>query len=293
MNQHFFLLPDGRKLCYALYGQPGAKPVFYFHGTPGSRLEPLLLHVYNKNIELLLQTFGIRLIAVDRPGLALSDYNVNNSFRSFATDVSLLAAHLDIRSANVLGWSGAGTFILALAFHFPQLITGAFIITGFTKSFSDKDVFTNMHANKYYFGAAKYTPWLLRSALHIVGKKATDKPMPQWLSGLPEVDYELMKTPMVMRQFSTVTINEACRLHTKGAVQEAALYFKETGYDLSQIHQPIHYWWGTADNVVIDAHPKAVAEEAPNAFMHYKEGEGHVSIYVRYFEEVLATIAKQ
>ena len=38
-----FRLPDGRTLAYAEYGAPGGKPVFYFHGSAGSRLEPAML----------------------------------------------------------------------------------------------------------------------------------------------------------------------------------------------------------------------------------------------------------
>ncbi len=30
-------LKDGRFLSYAEYGDPQGKPVFFFHGTPGSR----------------------------------------------------------------------------------------------------------------------------------------------------------------------------------------------------------------------------------------------------------------
>src|SRR6476659_10912359 len=95
-NQYFLTLTDGRKLSYALYGTPAGKPVFYFHGTPSSRLEPLLLNVYNKDLEQLLLQYGIYLIAVDRPGVGLSTYNPNNSIQSFAADVQQLATKLHI-----------------------------------------------------------------------------------------------------------------------------------------------------------------------------------------------------
>ena len=36
-------LPDNRRLAYAEYGTPNGHPVFYFHGSGTSRLEPLLL----------------------------------------------------------------------------------------------------------------------------------------------------------------------------------------------------------------------------------------------------------
>jgi hypothetical protein len=33
------MLPDGRILAYLKVGDPTGRPVFYFPGTPGSRLE--------------------------------------------------------------------------------------------------------------------------------------------------------------------------------------------------------------------------------------------------------------
>jgi hypothetical protein len=33
-------LRDGRELSYAEYGASSGRPVFYFHGLPGSRLDP-------------------------------------------------------------------------------------------------------------------------------------------------------------------------------------------------------------------------------------------------------------
>ncbi|TKK71730.1 alpha/beta hydrolase [Ilyomonas limi] len=293
LNQYFLTLIDGRKLSYALYGPINGKPVFYFHGTPSSRLEPLLLNVYVKSLEQSLQQYNIQLIAVDRPGIGLSTYNLHNSFSSFAGDVQQLATHLHISSAGVLGWSGAGPFALSVAFHFPKLITAIYLITTFTKSFGEPAVFKVMHANKYYFGTAKYAPWLLRAIMNIVSKKPARKPMPKWLSGLPKVDYDCMNTPECIQHLSAVTICESCITGSRGSVQEASLYFNPTGYDIAQIQQPIHFWWGTADNVVPIIHAKAIAEHVPNANIHYKQDEGHLSIYIHYFEEVLAAIAKQ
>jgi pimeloyl-ACP methyl ester carboxylesterase len=293
MNQRFFTLSDGRKLSYALYGPPDGKPVFYFHGTPSSRLEPLLLNAYNKRLEQLLVQYHIHLIAIDRPGVGLSAYNPHNSFQAFASDVAQLAAHLPIANAGVLGWSGAGPFALALSFHFPKLISGVYIIAGFTRSFSEPNVFKVMHANKYYFGTARYAPWLLQTIMNSISKKPTDKSLPRWLSGLPEVDHDYLNKPEWMRQFSMVSICESCIKGAKGAVQEAGIYFNKSSYDIAQIQQPIHFWWGTQDRAVPIVHPKAIEAKAPNATMHYKRGEGHLSIYIRYFEEVLQTIARQ
>ncbi|RYY95141.1 MAG: alpha/beta hydrolase, partial [Chitinophagaceae bacterium] len=92
MNAQIHTLSDGRALCYALYGPVDGRPVLYFHGTPSSRLEPLLLNHFGGDLEGLLSVAGVRLIAVDRPGMGLSSYNPRNSFLATARDVSELCA---------------------------------------------------------------------------------------------------------------------------------------------------------------------------------------------------------
>ena len=37
-------LPDGRLLAYSIYGLPTGRPVYFFHGFPGSRLQAALVH---------------------------------------------------------------------------------------------------------------------------------------------------------------------------------------------------------------------------------------------------------
>ena len=58
-------LPDGRSLAYAEFGDPDGRPVLFFHGTPGYRLNP-----WTTDAEL--RSLGVRLIALDRPGVGRS-----------------------------------------------------------------------------------------------------------------------------------------------------------------------------------------------------------------------------
>jgi pimeloyl-ACP methyl ester carboxylesterase len=60
-------LRDGRRLGYAEGGDPAGRPLLYFHGWPGSRVEGRLG-------DEAARAKGVRLIALDRPGMGLSDY---------------------------------------------------------------------------------------------------------------------------------------------------------------------------------------------------------------------------
>ena len=59
-------LRDGRILSYAEYGDPCGKPIFFFHGTPGSR--------YFRPPDEITARLGVRLICVDRPGYGESTF---------------------------------------------------------------------------------------------------------------------------------------------------------------------------------------------------------------------------
>jgi pimeloyl-ACP methyl ester carboxylesterase len=67
-SSHSLYLRDGRRLGYAEYGDPQGLPVFFFHGTPGSRFE-----CGHADIADDFRRAGARLIAPDRPGIGLSD----------------------------------------------------------------------------------------------------------------------------------------------------------------------------------------------------------------------------
>ena len=150
-----------------------------------------------------------------------------------------------------------------------------------------------MNANKYYFGAAKYIPWLLRPVMNIVASKPSGKPLPKWVSGLPKVDHELMTEPKIIKHFTAVTTVESCKRGSKGIVYEAALYFNPFYYKISNIQCPIRFWWGTEDNVVPEIHAKTIENEAPEGKVFYKNNQGHLSIYVHCIEEILATLCNE
>lgn len=242
------------------------------------------------DIDGWLQKTRVQLIAIDRPGMGLSAFHPKGNFLSFAGDAEELMNALGIRTCPVLCWSGGGPYALAIAHQFPQHISNVYIICGFTRIF-DAEVTGQMNMNKWYFRSAKYMPWLLGAGLNFFKKMEPKKPVPRKLTGLPDVDWKYLKNPAHLNGLTRLTIKEASRNGAKGALHEARLYYDHFGFALSAIQQPVHYWWGTADNTVIHLHAEALEKEAPGARMHYKQGEGHLSIYLRYFEEVLKTIS--
>src|SRR6185295_2497152 len=87
-------LSDGRMLCYAEYGDPQGKPLLYFHGGPGSRLDMA-------PAEATFLEHGIRMIAPDRPGMGQSDRKGNRTLLDWADDIAELIDHLNLHRPSI------------------------------------------------------------------------------------------------------------------------------------------------------------------------------------------------
>jgi pimeloyl-ACP methyl ester carboxylesterase len=62
-------LPDGKRLCWAEYGDPDGRPVFLFHGNPGSRLacKPRALERWPEDVVALADHLEVEEFAVFGP----------------------------------------------------------------------------------------------------------------------------------------------------------------------------------------------------------------------------------
>src|SRR5688572_7771596 len=107
MKEGSVRLRDGRTLAYAEYGTPQGRPLFWFHGTPGSRLQYI---EFPESADL-----GLRVIAVDRPGCGLSDRKAGRTVAEWPADVAELADALGVDRYYVAGASGGGPYSLACA----------------------------------------------------------------------------------------------------------------------------------------------------------------------------------
>jgi pimeloyl-ACP methyl ester carboxylesterase len=109
------MLPDGRGVGYADWGDPDGRPVLFFHGTPASRLA----------VEC-----GVRLLSLDRPGIGLSDPAPGRSLLDWARDVDAFADALGLDRFAIAGWSGGGPYVLACAYALSDRLTDAAVLSG-------------------------------------------------------------------------------------------------------------------------------------------------------------------
>ncbi len=260
-----FTLADGRDVGYGEWGDPNGAPVFFFHGTPGSR-------ILTKTFEESANKKGIRLIGTDRPGYGLSTLHEGRTVLDHADDVRQLADHLGVDGFGVAGASGGGPYVFACAHEFPERVFGGLAIctVGPPESFSDEmrqmfeAVAANPEQSEQQMGMmiqmveadrAGYIKNLLENAI-------TDKWRP------------LAEQKVHMLEAFVDHHVEGQRNGAAGSLQEQKLILEPWGFDVEDIKVPIRIWVGALD--VLAPHAHWLHEKLKDSRLEVVEEAGHI-----------------
>ena len=114
---------DGRTLTIAECGDPDGFPVFFLHGTPGSRFA-------GQGFASAYADVGARVVTYDRPGYGGSDRLRGRRVVDCVADVSSIADSLGLERFAVTGVSFGGPHSLAVAARLPERVTRAACVVG-------------------------------------------------------------------------------------------------------------------------------------------------------------------
>jgi pimeloyl-ACP methyl ester carboxylesterase len=120
LNRGHCQAADGRLLGHRSAGPQDGAAVFFFTGTPGSRLDLEVGGVGDAAAER-----GMRLIVLERPGYGRSDRAPARRVVDRADDVRQAADALGVDPFAVVGYSGGGPHALACAACIPDRVTAA------------------------------------------------------------------------------------------------------------------------------------------------------------------------
>ena len=282
-----FKLPDGRMLGYDDHGPPGGKPVFFLHGTPGTRLNWYLF-----GSEELTQKLKIRIVSLDRPGLGLSDFQAGRQFCDWPGDVIGLADALDFARFAVLGYSGGGPHAAACALNIPERLTSVGIVSGVgphnVPGLTDGIAPENLR----FTHLARDIPWLSRLAYRLGGAIARHMPgrlITQAMTVLPEPDRAVLAKPERQEVFISM-LKDAVRSGARGAQWDTALTVSPWDFRPQDIAMKVYLWYGESDRNVSPAMGRYLDETLPNSDARFYPSEGHLSLIVNRAEEILSLL---
>ena len=286
-EDRFLGLPDGRRLGYTEFGDPLGIPLFAFHGTPGSRFMFRLVHESARRL-------GLRIIAPDRPGFGLSDYQENRTLADWANDVRALADKLGLARFGVAGISGGGPYVAACAALLPERVTAAALVSPVGPLHSSDGPDNLLPAQIITFRLLpRITPAMAGafSIGRLMFLNASDSMYRMIMRRAGPADEHILLRPEVRKNLLAGVI-EGLRPGVQGVVQEMKIFAKPWNIPFEAIEAPVLLWQGTADNNVPVAASLRLAKIIPGCELFRIEGAGHYWIF-DHVEEVLSAIKQK
>ena len=112
--------------------------------------------------EELLQEAGVRLIAVDRPGVGDSSFQPGRRLSDWPAEVCALADALGLERFSVLGYSGGGPYAAVCAAMLPERLQAAGMVSSIV-SFDHKELLPGVTpGNVQFLNLSIDKPWLFR-----------------------------------------------------------------------------------------------------------------------------------
>ncbi|MEM8672851.1 MAG: alpha/beta hydrolase [Cyanobacteria bacterium P01_G01_bin.67] len=279
---------EQRQIAYCEYGEPPGKPVFYFHGTPGSRYEPLFGDRAGKE-------YGYRIIALDRPGLGRSDYVKGRRLLDWSQDVKEVAKQLGIGKFGVIGASGGGAYALACSYAIPELLEFSVLMGSWAPVATEPQLWHEMAPlDRFFAKLSQSVPSIFYVPFSFLGyavKKMSPQNFMKLLeSSMSAADKQLIADEEVA-QFYADDIAEAFRQGVRGAADDAIILYGEWGFAVEEIEIEVHLFHGEEDRFASYSYALYFDEKIPRTKLYSYPREGHLFI-VRLFEEVFRHVSK-
>ena len=274
------ILPDGRTLAYAEYGIPDGKPLLFFHGTPGSRLEQHPDH----NIAKAL---GIRMIVPERPGYGHSDPQPGRSFLQWTDDMEYFMDQLGLEHCAIAGFSGGGPYAMGCAHRMPERITRLGLISSIAP-FDNPYGTEGMNAQSLaLYGLAQADPDTFNAQIQALATSG-DSVYQIMTAGLPEPDSQIF-TNTDMETMYRENMIEAVHSGVAGIVSDMLLIPKKWEFRPEDIRCETSLWQGLADINVPPDMGKYLNQAIPDCSATFLPGEGHFLLFT-HWKKILATV---
>jgi pimeloyl-ACP methyl ester carboxylesterase len=275
LNDQVARARDGRTLAYGEWGDPNGFPLFWLHGTPGSRFG----RHYDENDYVKA---GARVITYDRPGYGGSDRNPSRSVVDCVGDVAAIADSLGIERFAITGGSGGGPHALAVAGRLPDRVTRAACAVSpapFDVGVDWSEGMDPLNVREVEWalqGADVLAPELEREAAEALERVAADPAKvlgDEWeLSEADRTQLARAELHDVIRQ----DVNEALRTGVWGWVDDMLAIVKPWGFDVGEIRVPTRVIYGVSDVLVPVQHGEWLAQNVPSAEVVIEEDLGHM-----------------
>lgn len=290
-RSQFFRLFDDRHIAYQSVGDSNGRPVFFFHGSPGSRLE-----VFGTEAAAMAHHWHI--IAPDRPGMGQSDFKPGYTLLDYTDDIRELADGLGYDTFGVMGHSGGGTTVLSCAHALPERLDFALDLGGWAPV-TVPELRSHMSAIDRFFAEwcipkkrnnpTNRTPLLFQVSFTLLGLAAKVLSPSTFIQLLYQshyfcdADYAVLSTPEAA-QILVDSVRESFRQGSDGPAYDSLLRYQDWGFELSNITFPIHIFHGVDDISAPYSFAEYKHRQLPHSQLHAYPQEGHFFLWSHWAE---------
>ena len=276
--------PGGRRLVVEVAGPADGEVVLAHTGTPsgGFVFEPKMAAGAER---------GLRHVSYARPGYAGSERDPGRTVADCAADVTAIADGLGIERFYVVGQSGGGPHALACASLLPDRVRAAATLGGVApRNAEGLDWTAGMgEENLQEFAAVEAGERELRAFLLADAAEFAAVGPGQVKEMLGDLVGDADKAVVSGEYAQYLADDFAAALGGGiwGWFDDDVAFFADWGFDLGAIAVPVTVWQGDDDRMVPFAHGQWLAEHVAGARARLLRGEGHLSIEVSLYGDVL------
>jgi pimeloyl-ACP methyl ester carboxylesterase len=243
----------------------------YFHPMPGSRL-------LGRTAATAAEELGFRVIAPDRPGIGLSDFQPGREVTDWPDDVAELADLLNIDRFWAVGASGGGPYALACAWKMPQRLRGVAVVSSVTPASAPGEEAHNGRLAAVLGSLSRRAPWTLRLGMEMLARvvrRSPDGPLKQLERSSPEPDREVLANPEA-RSILRDAGAEAFRSGGRGPAHDLRVAIEPWGFPPEDISVPVQLWHGEEDANVSPVAARWLGGTIPRCQVSFVPRAGHL-----------------
>ncbi len=283
-THHVHRMDGGRRVGYALYGDPEGFPVVNCHGGLLCRNDVAPFH------DDAVQR-GIRVISIDRPGVALSDRNPGHAMCDWvADDVVSVLGRLGVDRFSAMGWSLGGQYAVAVAHVLPERVVRVATLAGCPPLDGPGRMTDANRLDRRLVALSTRRPLAARLAFGVLHGAARYAPSLVTRSTCARLPAHEAAALRAQGAWFPRTMEEGVR-NGHGMVDEYRAMVAPWGFDPARVTVPVDVHQGSADKLVPEAWGRRLSDELGNATLHLHAGEGHL-LNLRRGADILSSLAE-
>ena len=261
------VLSDGRRLGYAVYGDPDGFPILNCHGG-------LLCRMDVEPCASDFRRLGVSVVSPDRPGVGLSDRRPDHSTVDWVDDARQLLDALDVDRFAVMGWSAGGQYAAAIAARLGNRVTRAAIIAGCLPLDNDTTFAQLNKLDRRLARLSKRAAPIARvafSSTAMFARRAPERFAEREAKKSPPADAAVLRANA---EWFGRAVGEGTK-NSAGQVDEYRALAGAWGFGLADITVPVHVYQGTDDELVPPSWATDMTAAIAHATLTTFDGEGH------------------